>query len=147
MLRNVAAIAAGIVTAFATVMLIDKVGNMVYPLPPGLDLSDPGSARDYFATMDVGQLLLLVAAWMVGSFVGILLACYIGTAGAPLLGAVVGGVVLARSIATLIADSYPLWLSLAMLAGIAASALLAVRLAPPSTRKSLELFDDDGNSG
>ena len=147
MLRNVIAVVVGIAVAFATVMLIDKINHMVYPPPVGLDFTDPDAIRPYLATLPIGAFLFIFASSVVATFIGIMVACYIGTANSVLFAVIVGGIVLASEIANFIMIPHPLWLSVATVLGILAAALLAVRLAPPSGTALPELFDDDGNSG
>ena len=133
MLRNVAANVAGIVVAFLTVMLIDKAGHVWYPPPLGLDYSDPDAVRPYLATLPVGAFLFILASSVTAAFIGTLIACYIGTANRLLFGGVVGGIVLAATIANFIAVPHPLWLALGTVAGIVLSTWLAMQLAPPAT--------------
>ena len=116
-MRNVAAIVAGVIIAFATVLLIDKINHMIYPPPQGLDFTDPDAIRPYLATLPVGAFLLILASSVVAAFVGTMLACYIGTA----------------SPATLI--------------GIVLSTLAAMRLAPSTEPAAVEINDRDGDPG
>ena len=129
MLRNLVAIVVGIVTAFVTVMLVDKVGHMVYPAPAGLDFSNPDAIRPYLATLPIGAFLFILASSVIAAFNGTLVACFIGSGKARIFGSVVGGFVFAASIANFIAIPHPLWLALATLAGVVLSTLLAMRLA------------------
>ena len=68
MFRNAAAIVAGVVVAFVTVMLIDMLGHMVFPPPEGLDFSDPDAIRPYLATLPVGAYLFILASSVVAAF-------------------------------------------------------------------------------
>lgn len=147
MFRNVTAVIAGVVTAFLTVMLIDKLGHLVYPPPVSLDYTDPDAVRPYLATLPIGAFLFILASSVVAAFVGTMVGCYIGTANPTLFGVVVGGIILAATIANFIAIPHPLWLSIATLIGIVASTLLAIRLAPPSDAAPPELFTDDSDTG
>lgn len=147
MLRNVLAIVAGVVTAFATVWLIGKLNHVVYPPPQGLDFSNPDAIRPYLATLPVGAYIFILASSVIAAFVGTLVACYIGTANATLFGAIVGGIILAATIANFIAIPHPVWLVVATLAGIVLSTLLAIRLAPPSGAPPPDLFDDADHPG
>ena len=129
MLRNVLAFVIGVVTAFVTVMLVDKVGHIVYPPPAGLDFSDPDAIRPYLATLPIGAFLFILASSVVAAFDGTLVACLIGTVKPRVFGSVVGGFVFAASVANFIAIPHPLWLALATLVGVILSTLLAMRLA------------------
>lgn len=129
MVRNVAAAIAGIFTAFALIMLIEKLGHIIYPPPPDLDFRDPEAVRPYIATLPFLALLFPMIAWVVGTFAGTIIACKIGTADPLLFAAIVGGLVLAGTIANLIMIPHPLWFSAVSLVAIAASAWIAVRVA------------------
>lgn len=147
MFRNAAGVVAGVVTAFVTVMLVDLLGHMVYPPPEGLDLADSETIQTYISTAPVGALVFVFASSVVAAFVGTLVGCYIGTAQPNLFGAVVGGLILAASIANFIFIPHPLWLSIATLAGIVLSTLLAIRLAPPRSTEASEATGNDSDSG
>jgi len=129
MVRNVAAAITGVVTAFVLIMLIEKLGHIIYPPPPDIDFSDPEAMRPYIATLPFLALLFPMIAWVVATFAGTVLACKIGTANPLAFAAVVGGLVLAGTIANLIVIPHPVWFSAVSLAAIAASAWIAVRVA------------------
>jgi hypothetical protein len=129
MVRNVAAAITGVVTAFVLIMLIEKLGHSIYPPPPDIDFSDPEAMRPYIATLPFLALLFPMIAWVVATFAGTALACKIGTANPLAFAAVVGGLVLAGTIANLIVIPHPVWFSAVSLAAIAASAWIAVRVA------------------
>lgn len=128
MARNVAAALAGIVTAFVLIMLIEKLGHIIYPPPTDLDFSDPEVMRPYIATLPFLALLFPMIAWVIATFAGTVLACKIGTANPLLFAASVGGLVLAGTIANLLMIKHPLWFSLVSLVAVAASAWIAARV-------------------
>ena len=129
MAKNVAAAIAGIITAFVMIMLIEKLGHVIYPPPPDLDFSDLEAMRPYVATLPFLALLFPMIAWVVATFAGTVLACKIGTANPLAFAAVVGGLVLAATITNLIMIPHPVWFSAVSLVAIAASAWIAVRVA------------------
>jgi hypothetical protein len=132
MLRNAASIVFGVVSAFVTVMLIDKLNHMIYPPPPGLDFTDPAAVEPYLATLPVGAFLLVMASSVVAAFIGTLVAIYVGKIRPLYCAVIVGGIVLAATIANFIAIPHPLWLSALTLLGIVATTWLATKLAPAS---------------
>ena len=132
MFRNAAALVVGVAVAFLTVMLIDYVGHMIYPPPAGLDFSDTSAIEPYLATLPIGAFLFILASSTVAAFIGTLVACYIGTIKPLNCAIVVGGIVLAASIANFIAIPHPSWLAIATLAGVVAAAWFAAQLAPAS---------------
>jgi hypothetical protein len=147
MFRSVGAIVVGVIVAFATVMLIDMVNHSVFPPPEGLDFSDPDAIRPYLATLPVGAFLLILASSVIAAFVGALLACHIGRGNPLLYGGVIGGFILAATIANFIAIPHPLWLVIATLAGIVLSTLLAMKLAPASAIDNEEPGQSGGDPG
>ena len=130
MIRNVVAATVGLVIAFVLIMVIEKVGHMIYPPPPDLDFSDPEAFRPYVATLPILALLFPMFAWMIGTFTGSLVACVIGTVRPLAFVVVVGGLVVAGTIANLIYIPHPLWFSVLSVVGIVASAWIAMLLAP-----------------
>lgn len=135
-MRNVAAIVLGVASAFATVMLIDKVNHMIYPPPPGLDFTDSAAIEPYLATLPIGAFLLIMASSIVAAFLGTLILCHVGTIRAFYCAVIVGGIVLAATVANFIAIPHPLWLSVLTSLGVIAAAWLATKLAPGSTREA-----------
>ena len=129
MIRNIAALIAGIVTAFASIYLIKNLGHTIYPPPPDLDFSDPEAMRPYIATLPIIALLFPMFGWFIGAFAGSLVADFCGNAKPYVFAGIVGGLVLAATIANLILIPHPLWFSITSLLGIIASAWLATRVA------------------
>jgi len=68
---------------------------------------------------------LLMGGWVVGTFVGSVIAGRIGTAKPWVYPAIVGGLVFTATVANLLAIPHPLWFSITALIGIVASAWLA----------------------
>ncbi len=128
MIRSIGALIAGIVTAFASIYLIEMLGHMIYPPPADLDFSDPEAIRPYIATLPIIALLFPMFGWFVGAFAGSLVADFCGDAKPYVFAAIVGGLVLAGTIANLIIIPHPLWFSIISLIGIVASAWLATRV-------------------
>lgn len=132
MLRNALSVVLGVVSAFVTVMLVDKLNHMIFPPPPGLDFSDAAAVEPYLATLPFGAYLLVMASSVVAALIGTLVAIYVGHIRPFYCAVIVGGIVLAATIANFIAIPHPLWLSAITLLGIVASAWLATKLAPAS---------------
>lgn len=130
MIRNAGGVLAGLVIAFVLIWLIEKLGHTVYPPPADLDFSDPEAIRPYLDTLPIFALLFPMLAWFIGTFTGSLVGSLIGTARPLLFCAVVGGLVLAGTIANLIVIPHPLWFSIISVIGIVASAWLALQIAP-----------------
>lgn len=125
MLRNISAGIAGIIIAIAIVFLADELSHTVYPMPAGLDTGDLEALRDYIASMPMGAYLMVMAGWVVATFVGAIVAGKLGTAEAWIFPTVVGGFVFAATTANLIAIPHPHWFTAVSLTAILVSAWLA----------------------
>ena len=128
MIRDILAALAGIAIAVLIVFIATELNHTVYPPPPELDFSDPDALRPYIATLPIGAFLLLMGGWVVGTFVGSVIAGRIGTAKPWVYPAIVGGLVFTATVANLLAIPHPLWFSITALIGIVASACLANRV-------------------
>jgi hypothetical protein len=129
MIRDILAALAGIAIAVLIVFVATELNHTVYPPPPDLDFSDPDALRPYIATLPIGAFLLLIGGWVVGTFVGSVIAGRIGTAKPWIYPAIVGGLIFSATAANLIAIPHPLWFSIISLLAIIASAWLATRVA------------------
>ncbi len=118
MLRNIAAGIVGVIVAAALVMIVQKIGHTVYPPAPDLDISDAVAMRDYMATLPIGALLFVAAAWTIGAAAGTCAACAIGTARPMYLAVLVGGLVFIGASANLLMFPHPMWFSVVGLTGI-----------------------------
>ena len=129
MFRNIGAALAGVVTAFVLVMLVEKVGHLIYPPPEGLDWTDVEAVETFIATLPFLALLFPMIAWVTGAFIGSLVASKIGTARPLIFAGIVGGLMLAATIANLILIPHPLWFAIVSLVAISASAWFAAKVA------------------
>lgn len=132
MLRSIGAGVAGLVIAILLVWLIELIGHAVYPPPVDIDFSDPEAVRTYIAVLPVAAVLFVGVAWVIGAFVGISVACRIGSARPVIYAVLVGGFVLAGAITMLIIIPHPWWFTVVSLPAIIAAAYAAMRLAPRS---------------
>ena len=127
MIRDAGAALAGIVIAFLLVYAVQFVGHSIYPPPAGLDQTDMEAMQDYISTLPVPALLFPMLAYFIGTFCGTLFACTIGTARPVIFAFIVGVLVMAGTVANLIWIPHPLWFSIGAVAGIIASAWLAMK--------------------
>jgi hypothetical protein len=122
--KNIAAGVAGVVIAVALVWLIEKIGHAMYPPPADLDFSDAEAMQAYMATLPLGALLFVAAAWFIGTLGGTCAACAIGTAKPKIFAIVVGGLMLVATIMNLIMIPHPTWFSVLGIVGVLVAAWL-----------------------
>ncbi len=116
--RNIVAGVVGVTVASVLVWVVQKIGHTVYPPPTDLNLADAEALKDYVASLPVGALLFVAAAWFVGATAGTCAACAIGTAKPMYLAVVVGGFVFIAASANLVMIPHPIWFSVLGLVGV-----------------------------
>lgn len=129
MIRNTIAVLSGIVVAFAIIAANERLGHMIYPPPEGMNFSDPDVVRPYLASLPAWALLQVMAGWIIGVFVGIMLATTISLASPAAFAAIIGGLVLAGTIANLIIVPHPMWFNVVSPIAIVLSAWFAKAIA------------------
>ena len=130
--RYVLAVVAGVIAAFIVVWAIESVSHAVYPPPEGLDLTDRAALRTYVDGLPVGALLFVLIAWIVATFVGGVVSCFIARERTIVFAGIVGGVLLVASIVNMIAIPHPTWFLIAAIILIPAAAYAASRFATRS---------------
>ena len=125
--RTIFATAAGLVMAFATVAIVDSLGHAAYPVPEGIDLSNPEALAGYVRGLPVGAFLFVVGAWVAATFVGGTAAARLARERGRLAAGIVGAFVFAGTVANLVAIPHPTWVAVVGLGGIALAAWVAGR--------------------
>ena len=129
-MRSILALILGLAVAILTVMLFQWISHTVWPAPEGLNLEDSAVMAEHLKGAPIGSLILVVAGYIVGTFDGVFLGCFIGTIKRYIYAVVIGGLVLVGTISTLIMIPHPLWFSISSLIGIPVAAWLATIVAP-----------------
>ena len=102
--------------------------QVAYPPPAGVDFNKPEALATYVERLPLGALLFVLAAWILATFVGGLVAGWIARRRAVIVAAVVGALVLAATIANVMLIPHPAWMVVVGVAGIAAAAYAAGRI-------------------
>lgn len=126
MFRGILATMGGLVAALIVIMIFQKAGHWIYPMPPGLDVKDKEAMGAWIGGLPVGAFLLLLAGYALGSFAGGATSALISGTLRPAL--VTGGVLMLMGIANLFMIPHPLWLAVASLALYLPLAWLGARM-------------------
>src|SRR5690554_5497092 len=97
--RVVVAALVGVMTALVLVGVIESIGHRVYPTPEGIDLADPEQLRRYVDGLPVGAFLIVLASWVVATFVGGLVAASVAGTRPHVLAGGIGVVILLAAFA------------------------------------------------
>ena len=128
MARNIGASFVGVIVAMALVWVIEALSHTIYPPPTDLDFNNAEVAAAYIDALPLGALLIVVAAWFIGSAGGTYAACRIGES-QPLIFAIsVGGAMFVATSMNLLMIPHPVWMSVLGLAGVFAGAWLGMVL-------------------
>jgi len=129
MQRKILAVVAGTLAAVILIIAIESLGHAVYPVPDDIDFTDRAAVRAYTDSLPLGALLFVMAAWLLATFGGGVLASAIARKRPLVYCAITGGLVLVGTIMNLLSIPHPLWFSLVSVAGIVACVFLAARVA------------------
>lgn len=127
--RGIVAVVAGLVAAFAVVFVCEALGHMLYPPPPGLDISNPDDQKRMMEVIPTGAKVAVVIAWFLGTLAGSLVAVKIGRR--PLYAWVIAGITILLSIVTTMMFPHPVWMIVAAVVLPVLAAVLAIRLGRP----------------
>jgi hypothetical protein len=129
--RSFVAVMAGMVVAVTIVSLGDLVGGRFHPVPPGLDMNDLQQMRSHAAAAPVPAMLAVLVGWILGPFAGGIVASRVAARSRRQYAFVITGIMLAATLANLLAIPHPAWMVVGALLGVPAAGWLAARFAPP----------------
>ena len=81
-LRSIFAVIGGVVISTFLILAIEAVGMMIFPPPPGTDMSNPEAVKAVMANAPAGVLLFVLLGWLVGTLAGSWAAARIARRGA-----------------------------------------------------------------
>ncbi|MBE5315312.1 MAG: hypothetical protein H4O13_07915 [Xanthomonadales bacterium] len=130
--RGIGATVAGVLAAGLTIAGVEWLGHRLYPPPVGLQANDLQALAAHVAAMPIGALLFVLLAWLLGVFLGGLVAAFLAGRRHRLYAGVVVAVILLGAIANFAMIPHPAWfMALTVLvlplAGFAAAGLATAR--------------------
>jgi hypothetical protein len=117
-IRSVLAVVIGAIVAVAAITGMEVIGHLLFPLPPGLDLTNPEQLRGYLHAMPPGQLCFVLFGWLVGTCLGGIVASLIAP---QRVRPAANGVAMVVAVATLVnfrAIPHPAWFMVISILGI-----------------------------
>jgi hypothetical protein len=104
-------IVAGIIAAGVIAFGFESLGHMIYPPPAGLDLTNPEHLKAMMESVPLGSKIIVVVAWAAASFMGGLIAAWIGRSMLAAIG--VGLVLVGFGVWTMVMIPHPVWMTIA----------------------------------
>jgi hypothetical protein len=140
MLRNIGAVAAGVVAGAIVIFIVEGAGHMIFPPPDGVNLKDPAALAGIMESIPLGAKIAVLVAWFAGILAGGSAALYIGRRWAPVAW-VVAAALFGMAAVTMIQIPHPLWMMIGAVVATLAGAFGAIKLfhgtyAPPLAAKS-----------
>lgn len=126
-MKTVLGVVAGVVIAFLCIFAIEAVSHLLFPPPPGTDLTDPAQVARLMEVMPTAALVMVVVAWFAGALAGGWVANAL--AKRALAGWIVALLVIAGGVATMVMIPHPPWMWAAGIGLPLVGAWLAQRLA------------------
>lgn len=134
LLRSLLAIVLGVLAGFLVVMLVELLSMSLFPVPGGVNPSDPDGFRDLFARLPAGAVVLVLVAHALGAFAGGWTSAWRAPMRPILHGLVVAGIVMAAGIVNLRMIPHPAWFVVTDLALYLPFGFLGAKLAPRARR-------------
>ena len=113
MLRSAMSLLVGCVAGGAIVLVVEALGQRLYPPPPGADFTTVDGRAAAMAQAPAGALWFVILAYAAGAFTGGALAVRIARISSPLPALIVGSVLMLGGLSTLIAMPHPWWMVVA----------------------------------
>lgn len=135
MLRDIAAVIAGLAVSIIIIMAVQMVGHTLWPPPEGLDWNDTEVVRTYTSQLPFLALLFPIVSYFLGALAGPFVACRIGTLKPLVFVGIIGIVLLASTIANLIQMPHPIWFSILAVAAVIIGGWLALQLGSSRPRE------------
>ena len=132
--RSVMAVLVGCVAAFFHIGAIESLNYLLYPPPEGLDPSKPETLAAYMKVIPTGALVIVLVAWMVGTFAGSWITSRLAPAPKRNHGLVIGVLLMLAAIGNMRAFPHPIWMWVVSLGSFLPVSYLGSMLAAPKGR-------------
>ncbi len=109
MLRNIAAVIAGLVVGMIVNLALIQLNTVFFPLPDGVDMTNTAQMKDVIQGMPAAAWILVIAAHLGQAFVGGWVAARLGASRRMMLAIIVGLLSLAGGIANALMLAAPVW--------------------------------------
>lgn len=109
MIKRILSIILGLVASVVTIMIVESIGHFIYPLE-AIDMNNKDVMNAFMKSIPTGAVMMVLVSWLIGAFVGGLIASLIEKATAFRNSVVIGVIILILSIINLITIPSPIWM-------------------------------------
>lgn len=111
MVKHIIAVVVGVFAGMAAMIAITYLSNLLYPIPDGVDTSDPVVMRAYIELLPIGAKLIVLFSWMVSAFVGGLVGAKLAPEGKGRIVAInVGALLMLGGVINAFSIPHPMWM-------------------------------------
>lgn len=112
-MRSILSIFAGLFAGFLIILGVEEWSHQIYPLPPGVDLSNKEGLQNLMLQIPIGALLMILLAYALGSLGAGMVTSTLAKAEAPLKKSLIcGAILLIGGLSNLIMIPHPLWFAM-----------------------------------
>jgi hypothetical protein len=108
MLRNVISVIIGLVASFAIIIIMEKLGDNIYPMPANFDIKNQDAIKTFITNAPAILHLMILFAYALSSFVGGLIASMVAVDKKITKAITVGGILMGLGMYSLI-SLHPGW--------------------------------------
>ena len=128
MVRSILVVLAGLVASILVVAGTDAIVSSLHPLPPGTDMTNREALRQAAAALPVSAFVILLVGWSLASLAGSFVAARWAGKAPVTHGLLVALILLAATVANLVAIPHPVWMWPAALMLIPFAGWMGVRI-------------------
>ncbi len=126
--RRVSAVAAGLFVAVLIIMAVQALSGLLYPAPPGLDLTDREAFAAYARQLPIGALLIVELSYLLGSLAAGATVAWVARDSHTRLAMAAGVVLTLAGFTNLAAIPHPVWFAVLTTVTYIPCAWLGVRV-------------------
>ena len=126
MARKLGGILLGAIVGYVIVSAIEMINLVLFKPPAGLDFKDPAAMRTFVASLPETAFILVIVAWLVGAFVGVLIATRV--ARSRVAGLIVGLLMIGATVSNFFRFPHPIWAIVGAIAGLLTAIWMGVRV-------------------
>lgn len=116
-MKKVLATLVGLVAAAAVILVFEFLGEMFFPLPEQIDITDIDSIKTNIELIPLGSLIFVILAHFLGILAGMVVTTYVSRE-TLVPGFVVGGIIIIATLINLFVLPHPTWFLISDILGV-----------------------------